>query len=41
MKALEETIEIAKESESPRAFEVAFAAMKTISELNSQLIDIH
>ena len=41
MDALEDQIEVAKQQENPRAFEVAFAAMKTLAEINTTLIDIH
>lgn len=41
MDALEDSIEVAKQQENPRAFEVAFAAMKTLADINMTLIDIH
>lgn len=41
MDALEDSIEVAKATENPRAFEVAFAAMKTLADMNTTLIDIH
>ena len=41
MDALEDQIEVAKQQENPRAFEVAFAEMKTLAEINTTLIDIH
>lgn len=39
--AIEYALELAKESDNPRAFEVVFAGLKHISDMNSQLLDIH
>ena len=39
--ALEESLEIAKQSEAPRAFEVVSNMIKQISDVNMQILDIH
>lgn len=39
--ALEDAIEVAKNSEHPRAFEVVGGLMKTLSDINHQILDIH
>jgi len=39
--ALEYALLIAKESESPRAFEVVAGLIKSISDVNTQLLDTH
>lgn len=39
--ALEYALQVAKDSENPRAFEVVFAGLKNLSDMNNQLIDIH
>lgn len=39
--ALEYALEVAKSSESPRAFEVASALMKNLADMNAQLLDLH
>lgn len=39
--ALDYAIELAKSSDSPRAFEVVGTLLKTIADMNSQLLDIH
>ena len=39
--ALEYAIEIAKQGESPRGFEVVATMMKTLSDINLQLLDSH
>ncbi len=41
MEAMETANQIASESESPRAFEVLSTMMKTLGDMNSQLIDLH
>lgn len=41
MNAMETANQIASESESPRAFEVLSTMMKTLGDMNSQLIDLH
>lgn len=41
MNAMETANEIASQSESPRAFEVLSTMMKTLGDMNSQLIDLH
>lgn len=40
-KALEEAFAVAIESESPRAYEVLSNLLKNVSDMNSQLMDIH
>lgn len=39
--ALFHALEVAKQSEHPRAFEVVGGLMKNISDINSQLLDLH
>ena len=39
--ALYHALEVAKASEHPRAFEVVGGLMKNISDINSQLLDLH
>lgn len=39
--AIEYALGLAKESDNPRAFEVVFAGLKNLSDMNSQLLDIH
>lgn len=39
--ALQSALEIAKESEHPRAFEVVGNLMKQLADINQQLMDIH
>jgi hypothetical protein len=39
--ALESALEIAKDSENPRAFEVVGNLIKQLSDINHQIIDIH
>lgn len=39
--ALHHALEVAKQSEHPRAFEVVGGLMKNISDINSQLLDLH
>jgi len=40
-RALEHAYEVAIQSESPRAYEVLSTMLKTMSDMNSQLMDIH
>jgi hypothetical protein len=40
-RALENAYEVAVQSESPRAYEVLSTMLKTMSDMNSQLLDIH
>lgn len=40
-RALEEALNLAIESESPRAFEVLNSMIQTLANLNAQIIDIH
>ena len=40
-KALENAYEVATQSESPRAYEVLSNMLKTMAEINGQLLDIH
>jgi len=40
-RALENAYEVAVQSESPRAYEVLSTMLKTMADMNSQLIDIH
>lgn len=40
MKAIEHAFEVSVQSESPRAFEVLSTMMKTVADMNSQLLDI-
>lgn len=39
--ALEGALEVAKNSDHPRAFEVVGGLMKTLSDINHQILDIH
>ena len=39
--ALEMILEIAKESEQPRAFEIVATMMKQLADMNHQLVDLH
>jgi hypothetical protein len=39
--ALDMILEIAKESEQPRAFEIVATMMKQLSDMNHQLVDLH
>jgi hypothetical protein len=39
--AIEYALQLAKDSDNPRAFEVVFAGLKNLSDMNSQLLDIH
>lgn len=39
--AIEYALQLAKESDNPRAFEVVFAGLKNLSDMNAQLIDLH
>lgn len=39
--ALQYAIELAKSTESPRAFEVVATMMKSLADMNGQLIDLH
>ena len=41
MDAMEGIVKVATESDSPRAYEVLTNMMKTLSEMNKDLIDIH
>lgn len=38
--AIEYALQLAKESENPRAFEVVFAGLKNLSDMNSQLLQL-
>lgn len=40
-KALEEAFDVAIQSESPRAYEVLSTLLKTVADMNGQLMDIH
>lgn len=40
-RALENAYEVAVQSESPRAYEVLSTMLKTMADMNSQLMDIH
>lgn len=40
-KALENAYEVATQSESPRAYEVLSTMLKTMADMNAQLLDIH
>jgi hypothetical protein len=40
-RALENAFEVAVQSESPRAYEVLSTMLKTMADMNGQLIDIH
>jgi hypothetical protein len=40
-KALENAYDVAVQSESPRAYEVLSTMLKTMADINSQLLDIH
>lgn len=40
-RALENAYDVATQSESPRAYEVLSTMLKTISDMNTQLLDIH
>lgn len=40
-RALENAYEVAVQSESPRAYEVLSTMLKTMADINSQLLDIH
>lgn len=40
-RALEEALDLAIQSESPRAFEVLTNMIKTLADLNGQIIDVH
>jgi Terminase DNA packaging enzyme len=40
-RALEHAYEVATQSESPRAYEVLSTMLKTMADINSQLLDIH
>lgn len=40
-RALENAYEVAVNSESPRAYEVLSSMLKTMADMNSQLLDIH
>lgn len=40
-KALEHALDVAIQSESPRAFEVLTNMIKTLGDMNSQILDIH
>jgi hypothetical protein len=39
--ALESALKVATESDSPRAFEVVAILLKTMSDLNNNMLDIH
>ena len=39
--AIEELVQVAKESEHPRAYEVVGQLLKTVSETNGKLLEIH
>jgi len=39
--ALCDALEVAKQSESPRAYEVVSTLMKQLSDINAQLLDVH
>lgn len=39
--ALESALKVATESDSPRAFEVVAILLKTVSDLNNNMLDIH
>lgn len=39
--ALQYALELAKQSDSPRAFEVVGTLMKNLSDMNAQLMDLH
>ena len=39
--ALEALVDIAKESEQPRAFEIVAMMMRQLSDMNHQLVDLH
>ena len=41
MSAIEHAFDVSVQSESPRAFEVLSTMMKTVADMNSQLLDIH
>ncbi len=40
-RAIENALEIAIQSESPRSYEVLATMLKTVSDMNSQLLDVH
>lgn len=40
-RAIESALEIAIQSETPRSYEVLATMLKTVSDMNSQLLDVH